>query len=140
MCTGCREISRTVAIPGSIGVVATITSNNWRQYCEHSHIPVIAEETSQGLSADWHPCDSAGPHPALRVKLAILGGNVGMSGESITDSQCLFMAPRLYPVGLVRHILRETRNHFRSNLPSDSTRGRAGVSRLTRRCGISPRS
>ena len=118
--------SRTVAIPGPIGKVVTISANQWQQYREHSHIPAVTEETFQGLSIEWPPCVSTGAQPTLREKLVLLGGHVGILGDALTDSQCLFMVPRLYPVGVVRHILRATQNHFQSNLPSNSTPGRAG--------------
>ena len=68
---------------------------------------------------------STGLQPTPAEKLAILGGPVGFLGEAVTTDQGGWMTPRVYPCGVVLHILRDAKNRFESNLPSASTRGRA---------------
>ena len=118
--------SQTHRIPNSAGKVAIITAEWGAQYSRYSHIPLFSVDSMYGLAVSWPGCVSAGLQPTPAEKVVIFGGHIGLLDEEIAIAQFEWMAPRVYPCGVVRHILRAARNHFESNLPSASTRGRAG--------------
>ena len=120
--TGSRQ---TRSVPNSVGKVAIIATEWGEQYIQHSHIPLVTVESIQGLSIAWPACISTGEQPVPAEKVVILGGHIGLSGEEIAMGQCVWMVPRLYPGGVIRQVMRDAQNHFESNLPSASTRGRA---------------
>ena len=117
---------QTHRVPNSIGKVTVITTEWGPQYSQHSHITVVNNDALNGRAIFWPPCVDTGVQPTLIEMVVILGGHVGLLGEETTEDQFLWMVPRLYAGGLVRHILRASQNHFEGNLPSASSHGRAG--------------
>ena len=96
------------------------------RFSRYSHIPAFSVASLYGNSVSWPMCVSAGLQPTPAEKIVILGGHIGLLGEGITLDQCEWMTPRVYPCGIVRHILRAAQNHIESNFPSASLRGREG--------------
>ena len=119
-------ISRTHAIPNSAGKVAIISSAGYSQYSRQSHLPLFNRDSLFGAPIAWKNCTTTGEQPTHVEKLIIPGGLVGILDAALTPTQCENTTPLVYPAGVARRILRAAPNHFRSQLPSSSTCGRAG--------------
>ena len=96
------------------------------QYARYSHIPLFSVDSMYDLSAAWPVCVSTGLQPTPAEKVVISGGHIGLMDEEIAMAQWEWMAPLIYPCGIVRRILRDAQDHFVSSPPSASTRGREG--------------
>lgn len=129
---------QTHPIPNSVGETTIITTEWGQKYSQYSHISLMDAETLSGAHILRPPCVSTGVQPIPSEKVAIVGGHVGHLDEELTLDPVLWMVPRLYPVGLIRHILRATQNHFEGNLPSESTRGGLGGRPLVWQRTVSP--
>ena len=123
---GPEGIVQTHPIPNTFGKVTAIATDWGTQYSRYSHLPLFNVDSLYGLTIAWPSCVSTGSHPTPGAKIVMMGGHVGLLDEEITVDQCEWMTPRVYPIGIVRHILRAPRNQFQSNSPYASVLGRAG--------------
>ena len=116
-------IVQTLPIPNTVGKVTAITTAWGAQYSRHSHLPLFNVDSLYGLSIGRPGCLAKGLQHTPAAKIVIVGGHLGVMGDGVTMAKCEWATPRVYPIGIVRHILRETQNHSQVNLPPASVLG-----------------
>ena len=128
---------RTRDAPGSIGGIFAISSEKVLRTSDIHDFPILGARTLRGGEIQWARRISEVDKPTHREKLAVLGGNIALLYEEVSSSMGELAVGRSYEVGIARHIIRETRNHFVANLlPIQSREGVVHAFLSDRHCGF----